>query len=334
MKPEQLLQIEENSPQIALRSQEIWRYLITRDFQDKGVEAIEKATSRALKRKQGSSDNSDDKTTENNNLDINFRKIYRKLEATRKANLDMASDRLRANIAKMNQDKDNWKITQLNTDPQSVRSNALRKLATSAPIGSRMLHKTIKHTLDHGPSIFSPRNVQFVAKHNLQLNNRVIRPPRGTTDFSRPYNTPSSSNPYTNMLKRKTASPITSSPSYKRVPTVMTTKSSTTQKLFSIKPPTLSTHPSSFPASTDIRYKATSTKVNSPKPANSVKSAIFKIEKPTNSAPEDRSQNEVSAEASHSQQSTSASDQTPSTSPPRKIFIRQRKAPSVFITKR
>jgi hypothetical protein len=334
VKPEQLLQIETNSPHIALRSQEIWRYLITRDFQDKGVEAVEKATSRALNKKQEDNDISDVKTTENDNIEINFRKIYKKLEATRKANLDMASDRLRANIAKMNQDKDNWKITQLNTDPQSVRSNALRKLAPSAPIGSRMLHKAIKHTLDHGPSIFSPRNVHFVAKNNLQLNNRVIRPPRGRTDFNRPYNTPPS-NPYTNIMKRKASSPITSSPSYKRIPTKMTTKSSTTQKLFSIKPPTLSNHVSSFPVSTDIRYKATSTKMNPPNSANPVKSAISKVEKPTNSALiNKRRHSEVPIETSHSQPSTSASDQASSISPPRKIFIRQRKAPSIFITKR
>lgn len=333
MKPEQLLQIEANSPHIAIKSQEIWKHLVTRDFQDKGVQAIEKAISRGQKRRDSSDALPDnDNAKDNAVLAINFRKVYKKMEAARKANLDMASDRLRANIAKMNQDKDNWKITQLNIDPQSVRSNALRKLGPSTPIGSRMLHKTIRHTLDHGPNIFSHRNIQFMAKHNLQLNNRVIRPPRGTTDFNRPYIKPPT-NPYKNLMKRK-APAIDSFTSRKRDFSTITSKGSTAQKMFSIKPPTVSNQPSSISVSNDIKYKFTPVKVSVPESGQTTKSAIFSIERPTSSASLNRRHNDVSANTISPQPCSSASDQASSTSPSRKVIIRQRKTPSIFITKR
>lgn len=304
---DQLIQIEKNSPHIELRSQEIWKFFIRRDFQDKGIQAIESINSCAPKEEEDHNQSPHERKAEEE-TQVDYRKLYKKLAADRKKHLEKASNRLKANLEQFNKDRDYWKITELAVDPKAIRSHARRKLGPTAPVGSKLLQKTIQHTLDHGPSIFSPRNIRFVGKPDLNASKRVIRPPRSLISLN-----PDRGGPNKRKFSVSQLQPQDQQNERKKFPKTQLT---TSQKMFNFKQPPSSppSNPTAFPAlPLDIKYKIASTKVKS---------------------------SEVSTTGGNDHQLSSASPppKAPLTPAPsatsKRVITRPRKTPSIFITKR
>ena len=124
------------SPHIKLRSEEIWKHFITRDFADRPVPAS------------------------------HFRKTYVRYFKEKEAQLKDASIRLRESMEKLKKEKESRTIIPLEIDPRAARSNARRKAAPSAPSGSRLIQKAIQSARAKGP-LFSPKNTQFAKSTHL-----------------------------------------------------------------------------------------------------------------------------------------------------------------------
>lgn len=364
VQPDQLLQIENNSLQIKFRSQEIWELLIRRDFQGKGIEAIEESkqniTSNINKDDSLVIQDSDNTTgipeIWDNTGSIDFRNLYRQLEQAKQDNLDVASRRLRTNLKKINADKDSWKITQLSVDPQAAKSNARRKLAATAPIGSRLLHRTFRSAIDNGPSIFSPRNVQFASTHrisNIISDNKVIRAPKSTSSF-KPYS-PKPRNAYESILKRTISnSDLANSrifPNERPVkrtviqahPPIPIAKSreiptlSTKQRLFSKRQPSSPTNLNATknfsPQPTIKRIITTRDTKNSTKRTPQLSPPLQTSQIPELTIDTDRNTTDSNiTEVNNSQSQSSASNSA--NGPPKRVITRSRKPTSIFITKR
>lgn len=130
MSAKQLVDIEKNSPQIKVRSDDLWRRLIMKDFPDRPVPQSR------------------------------FRKTYSKYFKEKEAHLQNASIRLREGMKKFEEEKAARTITSLEVDPRAAKARAKFKSSSAAPSGSRLIQKAMQSARTKGP-MFSNKNIQF-----------------------------------------------------------------------------------------------------------------------------------------------------------------------------
>jgi hypothetical protein len=145
----QLAEIESNCPQIKLRSEEIWKLFIMRDFSDRPVPTTK------------------------------FRKTYAKYYREKEAHLKDASVRLKEGLEKFKQEKASRTITTIRSedDPLAARARAKRKASSAAPPGSRLIQKALQAARAKGP-IFSSKSIKFSSNYNHNAEPTIIYPPR------------------------------------------------------------------------------------------------------------------------------------------------------------
>ncbi|CAN6674404.1 hypothetical protein TRVA0_053S00166 [Trichomonascus vanleenenianus] len=155
---EQILRIEEQSPQIEQRSDSVWKHLIQRDFRHRPLPPD------------------------------GYRETYLQYAKEKEVDLKNASQRLRASMQKFNQEKASNTIIALETDPLAARARAKQKAKTHP--GSKLIQRARTNALNN--RIFSPKNIKFAPTFGGVSKSPSDKPRPVAVHPPRSSNTPSS----------------------------------------------------------------------------------------------------------------------------------------------
>lgn len=179
MAPQQLLVIESKSPQIKPKTNGIWKIIVEREFPPAVIQlCLDRLKKRAMSSPMSRSElhksqrieemnskqllaennpesypkflNSSD--SNNNEYLINYRDLYAELTQDLNQKLESASARLRSSMKQAASERQSNSIVQLEKDPQVSKYYSTRKSA-SAPVGSRILQKSMRDTFHRSSAI-------------------------------------------------------------------------------------------------------------------------------------------------------------------------------------
>lgn len=178
MSPHQLVTVERNSPHIKERSNEIWKYIVERDFSKPSIDNhLYKYHSRPKKvslferlndynqthfgttqrKKVEDTPPTDLEKRIVKNLDeIDCRRLYFDLSQDMNQKMQEASAKLRSSMKKVESERLSNSIVQLERDPRSAQYRVNKRINQNAPIGTRIWQKSLKSALNRSTSLSRP----------------------------------------------------------------------------------------------------------------------------------------------------------------------------------
>lgn len=178
MSPHQLVTVERNSPHIKERSNEIWKYIVERDFPKPNIDNhLYKYHSRPKKvslferlndynqtyfgaTQRQKVDDTPPTDLEKRNVksldEIDCRRLYFDLSQDMNQKMQEASAKLRSSMKKVESERLSNSIVQLERDPRSAQYRVNKRINQNAPIGTRIWQKSLKSALNRSNSLSRP----------------------------------------------------------------------------------------------------------------------------------------------------------------------------------